>query len=272
MKQPKIKRRIENIFSVKNSQNKKHKIVKFLGLKFKFGRKKYKKQYLIRDENNNLILDQEKYAHEIYGMNIRPNTSDFPVLGHVFDNDTYSCVHAENISTIIDAGANIGAASVYFARKYPDAKIIAIEPDPDNYNILLKNVRPYKNITPVNAGLWGNDGNLEVFNKTNGNWGIQTRTSQDNETNSIKGFTIKTIMEKYNLDKIDILKMDIEGAEKDVFLNENNLMLDKIRILSIELHDRMVKNCSTVLFSVMSKHPEFSLDYIYTENLVFRKQ
>jgi hypothetical protein len=60
-------------------------------------------------------------------------------------------VHPEYI---IDAGANIGLASVFFANKYPEAKIIAIEPDKGNFEILLNNIQGYPQITGLNTALW----------------------------------------------------------------------------------------------------------------------
>lgn len=79
--------------------------------------------------------------------------------------------------------------------------------------------------------------------------------------------TIDKIIELYNIDKIDILKIDIEGSEKEVF--EESEWLDKVNILIIELHDRMKKGCSqSVLNSVMKF--DFSLQ-INGENLIFIK-
>ena len=59
--------------------------------------------------------------------------------------------------TIIYAGANVGLASIYYANKYPQAKIVAVEPEPMNYSKLLRNVAPYTNVIPINAALWNRD-------------------------------------------------------------------------------------------------------------------
>ena len=58
---------------------------------------------------------------------------------------------------VVDAGANIGLSTVFFANKFPQAKIVAIEPEPSNFAMLRDNVAPYPNVTPVQAALWKED-------------------------------------------------------------------------------------------------------------------
>jgi len=58
---------------------------------------------------------------------------------------------------IVDAGANIGLASICFANKYANATIIAVEPEQSNFELLEENVAPYPNIVPVQAALWYED-------------------------------------------------------------------------------------------------------------------
>jgi FkbM family methyltransferase len=62
--------------------------------------------------------------------------------------------------TVVDAGANIGMASIYYANKYRDAKIIAVEAEASNFAILTHNVRPYPNILAIDAALWNREGEI----------------------------------------------------------------------------------------------------------------
>lgn len=105
-------------------------------------------------------------------------TSDRTVFYNVIVKEQYKDLLVDNPVNIIDAGANIGCTSVYFARLYPDARIIAIEPDQDNFDTMLENIRPYPNIIPVKAGLWGRKSGANTFLKVEdngwGNWGRQT--------------------------------------------------------------------------------------------------
>ena len=71
----------------------------------------------------------------------------------VFLDNEYDFRAVERPQVIVDAGANIGLASILFANRYPQAKILAIEPEHDNFNLLADNVRSYDNIVPLQAAL-----------------------------------------------------------------------------------------------------------------------
>ena len=84
---------------------------------------------------------------------LRPGTTDQNVYDEIFLEREYDI----NLGTplfIVDAGAHIGLAAVFFASKYPKATVIAIEPEPSNFGVLLRNVENYNNIKPIQAGLW----------------------------------------------------------------------------------------------------------------------
>jgi FkbM family methyltransferase len=82
---------------------------------------------------------------------------------------------------IIDAGANIGLASVYFASRFPNARILAIEPERKNFEILVKNVERYPNVQPILGALWGERAEVEVVDRGLGNWGFMIEASSDSE-------------------------------------------------------------------------------------------
>lgn len=88
--------------------------------------------------NNNLVsLRVPGYEQTIF---IRPKTSDASVFETVFIALRFKNITETLLpSLIIDAGANIGLVSVYFANKYPSAVVYAIEPESSNYDLLLKN-------------------------------------------------------------------------------------------------------------------------------------
>ena len=93
---------------------------------------------------------------------LRLKTSDESTYVQILLGGQYSFELPFSPRAIIDAGANIGMASIFFANKYPEATIIAIEAETSNFNILLKNVRPYPTIIPVHAALWNRDGEISV--------------------------------------------------------------------------------------------------------------
>ena len=136
---------------------------------------------------------------EYYGIKVRKNTSDIYVVYQVLQNQAYNCVHTlHEVNTIIDAGANIGCASVFFAKCYPNAKIYALEPEKSNYKLLVKNTSKYPNVIPINAGLWGTDGVLNVIDDNSGNWGFKV-SENGTGINKVKCYTINSLIKKFNI-------------------------------------------------------------------------
>jgi len=113
--------------------------------------------------------------------------------------------------TIVDIGANIGLTSVYFANRWPKTRIIAIEPEPSNYALLLKNAQSYPQITPELAALWKEPAMLDLFNPGKGEWAFQTKVSANGKT---RGVTVDEVMQTYQLDNIDLLKMGYRRGGK----------------------------------------------------------
>ena len=94
---------------------------------------------------------------------LRVLLTDVMVYEQIFLKKEYHFEVNKEPEFIIDAGANIGFASVYFANKFPKARILAIEPEKDNFEILVKNAAPYPNIEPLRGALWGEKEELEVI-------------------------------------------------------------------------------------------------------------
>lgn len=155
--------------------------------------------------------------------------------------------------TIVDAGANIGMASIYFTHRYPGAKIIAIEAEASNFEVLVRNVLPYPAITPVHAALWNRDGEICVSEPDPatgafGKWGFVTHEGCSGV--KVRAITMQTLMKEMQMHSVDLLKIDIEGAEKEVF--EACDWLDgRFRCLMIELHERFKPGCSEAVNSVV---------------------
>ena len=152
---------------------------------------------------------------------------------------------------IVDAGANIGMASIYFAHTYPEAKIIAIEPEASNYAVLARNVLPYPAIVPVHAALWNRDGEINVGqpNPATGASGKWAFVTHEGSGPKVRAITMQTLMGEMCIPVIDLAKIDIEGAEQEVF--EDTRWLTGVGCLMIELHDRFRPGCSAVVEPAM---------------------
>ncbi len=188
----------------------------------------------------NLSISELKFP-----FTLRPNTSDIYVFYQVFSEREYdNCINFEP-KVIIDAGANIGLTSLFYANKYPQALIIAIEPDAENYETLVHNCKPYNNIKTLQKGLWHKDAKLKISDKfKGGKWAMVVEEVIDNNDFTIDAISLNSILKEFNINKIDILKMDIESAEKEVLSENYELWLPKVKMLIVELHDRMKPGCS----------------------------
>lgn len=177
-------------------------------------------------------------------VHVRMRTTDEDVYRDTLLLQQYGFELPFEPETILDAGANIGTASIYFAQRYPRARIIALEPEPSNFALLARNVAPYPTITPVRAALWNRDGEISLGHPTPSasaqqKWAFVTR---EGPGESVRAVTLPTLMREMHIRRIDVLKVDIEGAEKEVF--ESCDWMDAVRCMMIELHDRFKPGCS----------------------------
>lgn len=137
---------------------------------------------------------------------------------------------------IVDIGAHIGLTSAFFSLRYPEARIIAVEPEDANFEMLKRQSALYPNITPVKAGIWNKDAWLRITNPEANSWSYIMEEVPEGK--GVKAMTVDGIMGKFSLGHIDLLKMDIEGAEIPV-LNDARGWIDRIGTFVIELHDYM---------------------------------
>lgn len=210
----------------------------------------------------NTFLGKEVLSHVTINdlpLHIRTRTSDMSVAVSSLTEEEYANIKCEDPKVIIDAGANIGTSSIYFSIKYPNAKIYAIELEDENYNILLKNIENYKNIVPIKAGLWGKEETKKIQNRKTGPWGytiVETDNKISETGQDIECVTIKTLMEKYKFNTVDILKIDIEGSEKEV-LDNSEEWINQVKVLTVELHDRICMGCDRSFYLATQNFTKF---------------
>jgi FkbM family methyltransferase len=184
---------------------------------------------------------------------LRIDTSDFCSYRDVliFKTKSYTPDKTEyEPRTIVDVGAHIGMSAILFAREYPNAEIFALEPEVSNYAALRRNAAPYKNITCVQAALWREDGEVELSRSTAHPKGAFQVSELGTER--VRAITMTTLMKENEITTIDLLKLDIEGAEKEVFQDCN--WTARVRILAIELHDRVRPGCTDIVYHAMRGH------------------
>lgn len=93
---------------------------------------------------------------------LRLRSTDIDLCPKVLVKALYESELTKSPKVIVDTGANIGLAAIFFANWYPEARIIAVEPDSSNYETLRKNIAPYSNIVAVRAALWNENKEIQL--------------------------------------------------------------------------------------------------------------
>ncbi|MGB9476323.1 MAG: FkbM family methyltransferase [Candidatus Udaeobacter sp.] len=164
---------------------------------------------------------------------------------------------------IVDAGANIGAASIWFKKKYEKAAIVAVEPEPGNFEVLKKNTEHIPGISTLAAAIGSESGFVSITNEGQG-WSATTERATD-------GVPIVTMDEAFKSvpgGSPFIAKIDIEGFESDLF-SHNLGWLEQVYVVFIEPHDwRYPGRMLSQTFQRATAAHDFEL-YIIAENLVY---
>lgn len=140
---------------------------------------------------------------------------------------------------IFDLGAYIGISCLYFKTIFPLAKIFCLEPDAENYELLRKNIQTNQltQVSYTEAAVWDKNTRVvkdQVF-RDGKEWSI---SFLEREFGSVSAFDMSTLMQSKQIETIDFLKMDIEGAEQMLLgdLETAKSFLPKVRFIAFELH------------------------------------
>ncbi len=138
---------------------------------------------------------------------------DLHVLKEVFLGKEYAVTPETPIRTILDLGANIGASVAWFALAFPDARIAAIEPNSDCFAHLQENVRPFQGrVTLAPIAVTTADGPL-TFYQNQEHWGGSLIQRNASPSYTVQGQTLETTLANMGWTSVDLVKVDIEGAE-----------------------------------------------------------
>lgn len=189
-----------------------------------------------------------------YRFSIHPSGLDYHLEMRAFGSDVYTIrqvlvcdehdalMSVTDVKLIVDCGANIGCASARFLSAYPEAALVAIEPDVGNFKMLERNLAPYgKRVTLYQAAVWNEDGAdlaccREIY-RDGLDWSKKVERAQPGEGNTVS-VTLNQALKDSGAARIDILKIDVEGAEEVIFDANCHEWLSKTRNLCIELHGR----------------------------------
>ena len=166
-------------------------------------------------------------------------TEEFEVLRHLLP-EGYS-------GLIVDGGGYIGTAALKFSEMYPDATVVTVEPSSSNMSVLSRNIAGRENIVAVRAALsLGRGGSVDLFDPGRKEWGYTVVEDEVDGSNSsvlesADTITLEEISARFGNRAIGILKLDIEGGEKELL---GGGAIDEIPVVFVELHDRFVEGCS----------------------------
>lgn len=151
---------------------------------------------------------------------------------------------------IVDAGGYIGTAAIAFARAFPDSTVVCLEPHPENYALACRNTRDFPNVTVLNKALAPADTTTTLRNRSTGHWGYTTVAAPADARESlpiddVAAVSIPTLLANFGKDGIDLLKLDIEGAEHDLLAGDT-VWIGNTGVIVAELHDRIVAGCTQV--------------------------
>jgi FkbM family methyltransferase len=134
---------------------------------------------------------------------------------------------------VLDAGANIGDFTVLAARKVgPSGLVVAMEPEPDNFAILTRNIKlnGVTNVRTVQAGLWDREGHASLDGTHQG------ASLSDVGTGRVRTLTVEGTLREARMNDFDVIKMDIEGGEDVVFRNDD--WVNQVREICVETHNQ----------------------------------
>ncbi len=201
---------------------------------------------------------------------LRPGSTDKSVFASVFLQNQYDVpIHFEP-KTILDLGANIGLSALYFAERFPNARIIGLEPDKENFEIAIRNTEAYSNIQLMNKGVWNKEAYIDIVDTNSRKDAFMVVETDTPSISSIEAVSIGHIKQQENWDVIDILKIDIEGSEKELFAENIEQWLPFAKLIFVEVHDHMRMGASRSVFAATSKY-HFSFG-MKDENLIFTNE
>lgn len=200
---------------------------------------------------------------------VRLNTTDLATLLHVFGERDYDLEFKHEPQSVIDAGANVGYSAVYFARRFPQATIVALEPEAENFRQLERHAARYPQIKPVQAALWTHATQLTLQDAGAGAWGFRVGPQGGGTVvATVAALGIDDLAEQFSLDRIGLLKMDIEGSEVEVF-NASSSWIDRVDCIVAELHDKYRTGCARAFYRATG---DFPIEYRRGENIFLQRE
>jgi FkbM family methyltransferase len=216
-------------------------------------------------------------------LSLRRHTSDLGSFLQVFGNNDYNLRRLErwddifllyrilcNVGSplILDLGANVGLASLYFAKNWPNANIIAVEPEERNYRLMCENLAGIDNVRPLHAAVAGEDAAVKIVDPNAQAWMMRTEVVGSDTNGAIAALSVQSLLRLAPQGSLPfIVKIDIEGFESNLF-SKNTDWVELFPVIIIELHDWLLpgQGSASNFLRVIAQHDR---DFIcVSENVV----
>lgn len=213
-----------------------------------FSKKKLK--ILLRSRSLSFTRDFDRFGGEgVFPVNGNPihyrsGSSDtnlvYDILIKQGHKAEYWIPEAVQPEVILDIGANIGLTAVYFAMRYPNARIYSFEPVEENYKLLQKNTQAFENVTTLNYALGDTDGTLTFYaSDDTKNFGGGSLHEIGVDTGRQQLISVKetsSALKELGIHKADLIKIDTEGAEYEIFRSMDPAIYKDAQWIIGELH------------------------------------
>lgn len=188
------------------------------------------------------------------------DSSDADVFDQIFLGEEYCRLLDGQPSVIFDLGANIGLSSAWFLNRFPMATVLAVEPDPGNFALCRKNLAMFGTRAQVLLGaVWSKRTKLSLLRGSFGDgkeWASQVVARAVSDARiEVDGWDIPSLLSHSGTNVIDLLKIDIEQGELELFSSGFESWIPFVRTICIELHGR---DCEELFFRAL-KNFDFTL-------------
>jgi FkbM family methyltransferase len=200
---------------------------------------------------------------------LRRNGVDAVMLMQMFHYGEYDApgIDWSSVRTIVDAGANIGLASLMLHARSPSAKIVAIEPERNNLVLLRENLNVLNGrvATILDRALWHTTGELDLGTGDPESHSLVKTVAHLSGTERVKTITMPEILHDLGTNEIDVVKIDIEGAELDLFSAPDISWVRSVRYFLLETHSHFGFGASPEMITETLAPYGFTVD-VYNRN------
>ncbi|HEY6504146.1 MAG TPA: FkbM family methyltransferase [Chitinophagaceae bacterium] len=208
---------------------------------------------------------------EPFIVHYRPGTADEEVLKESFEKDIlFPGIPEYRVQPghiIVDIGAHIGCFTLLAAKKVPQGKVYSFEPGAETYQVLEKNVQSngFHHVKTFQLAVAAKNGKALLYHDTvTGNWGHSITKKLSAESEEVNCITLPDILRSENIDHVDFIKFNCEGAEFSIILNTSTEMLKRVKCILILYHGYLETNISKEQIAGHLKAAGFKIHFRFT--------